>query len=164
MIRTNFKKYGEYRWDFVKGEEYQHDCYFIFNEQMMADFLNCKIEDSDACLALELRTVDYDEHYNAKGQDTVKMINPTYHLEMWGYDECAVYSANNLNHIKAVAKKYIEKLIKLIDSKKYSWEAYWQICMEMHHENEAREEKERKAKIKKDQDRRMKNFMSFIKS
>ena len=158
-----FEKYGEYKWNFVKGEEYQHDCYFIFYEQMMADLLNCKVEDANAYLAVELRTVDYDEDYTPSGQSTGKMINPTYWLEMWGYDDCATYSANNLNHVKSVANKYIQKLIDLVDAKNYNCSTLSQVQMEMYNDEIERKEKERKARQKKDLDRRIKNFMSFIK-
>tara|TARA_Y100000004_G_C8790514_1_gene359017 strand:+ start:209 stop:700 length:492 start_codon:yes stop_codon:yes gene_type:complete len=157
----HFEKYGKYKWDFVKGEEYQYDCYFRFDEQMMANLLNCKVEDADAYLAVELRTVDYDEDYTSSGTSTGKMINPTYWLEMWGYDDCATYSANNLNHVKSVANKYIQKLIDLVDAKNYNCVTFNEVCLKMYNDEIERKEKERKARQKKDLDRRIKNFMSF---
>ena len=157
----HFEKYGEYKWDFVKGEEWQYDCYFRFDEQMMANLLNCKVEDADAYLAVELRTVDYDEHCTPSGTSTGKMINPIYNLEMWGYDECASYSANNLNHVKSVANKYIQKLINLVDTKNYNCVTFNEVCLKMYNDEIERKEKERKARQKKEADRCIKNFLRF---
>lgn len=149
-----FEKYGKFKWEFEKGEDWQYNCYFRFNEEIMAKLLKCKIEDSATFLALELRIVDYDIDYTPNGHE--RMTNPTYELQMWGYDSEQYYRANNLNHIKGVVKKYVEKLVKLIDDKNYNWETYEKLCEEMDEDEKERKAKEKKAWQKKDLDKRLK--------
>ncbi len=151
-----FEKYGKFKWEFEKGEDCQYNCYFRFNEEMMAKLLKCKIENYKAFLALELRIVDYDEEYTPSGNSTGKMINPTYELQMWGYDYGEYYRANNLNHVRGVVRKYVEKLVKLIDDNNYNWGTYEKLCREMEKDEEERKAKEKKAWQKKDLEKRLK--------
>tara|TARA_R110000824_G_scaffold299319_1_gene487437 strand:- start:304 stop:810 length:507 start_codon:yes stop_codon:yes gene_type:complete len=160
-----FEKYGEYKWEFQKGEPDQYDCYFRFNEEMMANLLNCDVQDAESFLAVELRCVDYEEEYNSSGSNTGKMIKPKYELEIWGYDHRTFYTANNLNHIKGIVKKYVGKLAKLIDDKNYSWDTYYQLCLEMEDDEKERKAKELKAWRKADMHKRiMYTFGGIIKS
>jgi len=151
-----FEKYGKFKWNFQKGEDYQYDCYFRFDEKMMARLMGCDIQDAKSFLALELRIVDYEEHYTPSGQSTGKMINPEYELQMWGFDYGQYYRANNLNHIKGVVRKYVEKLVKLIDDNNYNWETYEKLCEEMEEDEKERSAKEKEAWQRKDTAKRIK--------
>jgi|TARA_R100001530_G_C4222187_1_gene130281 hypothetical protein len=152
-----FEKYGKYKWEFEKGEEAQENCYFRFDEKMMATLMNCDVQSVDSFLVLELKYAFYEESdkWDSKTGHH-KLINPTYELQMWGFDLDEYYEANNLNHIKGVLKKYVEKLVKLIDNNNYSWETYTKLCAEMQEDREERETKEKEAWQKKDLDRRIK--------
>lgn len=151
-----FEKYGKFKWEFEKGEDWQYNCYFRFDEKMMATLMDCDIQDAKAYLALELIIVDYDIDYTPNGQE--RMTNPEYELQMWGFDSEQYYRANNLNHIRGVVRKYVEKLVKLIDNKNYNWDTYNQLCLEMEED-----EKERKAKeVKAMNNKRVANWVELI--
>jgi len=127
----NLEKYGKYKWEYDKGNEFQADCYFQFDPKLV------KMSEQ-GYLDLELRNVDYDE------DDVGKLMKPTYYLEMWCDDEYWVYKTNNLNNCRGVLNKFVKKIVALIDEDNLTWDALCAIGKELHIACDERNKKENK--------------------
>jgi|TARA_Y100000296_G_C4964484_1_gene152688 hypothetical protein len=126
------EKYGKYKWEFIKGEEHQYDCYFRLDKELVG-------MSEQGYLDLELRNVDYDEEVNGK------LVNPRYYLEIWCDDANWVYSTNNLNNCRGVMNKFAKKITSLIDQDNLNWKTLNRIGIEFDKDDEKRKAKEDRA-------------------
>ena len=127
----NLKKYGKYKWEYDKGNEFQGDCYFQFKPELIK-------WTEHGYLDLELRNIDWNQ------DDVGKPIEPTYYLEMWCDDEYWIYKTNNLNNCKGVLNKFVKKIVALIDEDNLTWDTLCEIGKELHKACDERKEKENK--------------------
>ncbi len=126
----NLKKYGKYKWEYDKGNEFQGDCYFQFKPELIK-------WTEHGYLDLELRNIDWNQ------DDVGKPIEPTYYLEMWCDDEYWIYKTNNLNNCRGVLNKFVKKIIALINKNALTWDVLCKVGTELHKACDERQEKEK---------------------